>query len=355
MRFAGIIRRGIFLAIGFIYAIPVLTWQILYFALAPRRYLKRRNYSAMEPPPLLPNLHHEMVDVGNGVSIHTVRTFQGNPTKPVLVLVHGFPDWWGCWHRQIKYFRDEFDVVAMSLRGYSLSSKPQGYKDYIAEILINDLYTVIKSLGVEQVILVGHDWGGGLCWLTAMFHPEVISKLVIACAPHPKLMRKNMDWKQFFSSWYMYFFQIPFLPEMMFAAEDYKIVDQMLLEPPMGLQRPGIVTQEYFDAYKKEIARPGALKASINYYRAMMLETAYGVGDEETRAVMNRPVQVPTLVIWADLDVALGMQLLKGIEKYVKSVRVEVLKNCSHWAQQDSPEEFNALMEDFLRPGGSEN
>jgi epoxide hydrolase 4 len=348
MRLPSIVTRLIYLAIGFIYAIPFAFFHIYYFVVNPRRYLKTRNYSAMETPTLLPDIHHEMVDVGDGIHIHTVRTFQGSPTKPVMVLVHGFPEFWGSWRHQLAEFRDDYDMVAISPRGYSLSSKPQGYMNYTTDKLVNDIYSVIDSVGVEKVILMGHDWGGVLCWLTAMLHPEIISKLIIACAPHPKLMKKNMDWEQFFSSYYMYLFQLPFLPELMIRAEDYKILDMMMLEPPMGLRRPGAVSQADIDTYKKEIARPGTLTAAINYYRAMMKLTAYGIEDAEMREAMRRPLQVPTLCIWADCDKALRPQLLRGIGKYVETLRVETLKNCSHWAQQDRPEEFNALVREFL-------
>jgi pimeloyl-ACP methyl ester carboxylesterase len=323
--------------------------QLLYLIMVPRRYLKRRNYSALEIPPLLPDLHHEMVEnTADGVSIHTVRTFRGSPTKPVMVLVHGFPEYWGSWKHQIEAFRNTFDIVAISPRGYSLSSKPKGYLNYTPEKLVNDIYTVFLSLGVPKVVLMGHDWGGSLCWLTAMMHPEMISKLIIACAPHPKLMRKNMDWQQFMSSWYMYLFQMPFLPEIMFMAEDYKIMEAMLMEQPMGLQRSGGMTQAVVDGYKKEISRPGALTAALNYYRAMMRASAFGYDDPKMKEAVQKPLQVPTLVIWADCDQALRPQLLRGLGKYVETLRVETLKNCSHWAQQDRPEEFNALVTEFL-------
>ena len=350
MRLPGVITRLIFLTIGFIYAVPCALFYALLFIKSPRRF-RTRNWSAIEIPPPLPGLHHELVDVGDGISIHTVRTFQGKPTKPVMVLVHGFPEFWGSWRHQIKEFENDFDIVTISPRGYSLSSKPSGYTNYTTTKLVSDIFAVIQSLGVGKVVLMGHDWGGALCWLTAMLHPEIISKFIVACAPHPKLMRKNMDLQQFFSSWYMYLFQLPILPEIMIAFDDYKIMDQMLLEPPMGLQRPGAVTRADVDAYKKEIARPGTLTASLNYYRAMMKTSAYGIEDPAMRDAMRRPLQVPTLCIWADCDQALRPQLLRGIGKYVENVRVETLKKCSHWAQQDRPEEFNALVRDFLFSG----
>jgi pimeloyl-ACP methyl ester carboxylesterase len=348
MRLPGFVRRVIFLTIGFIFAVPCALFQLLYFVFLPRRYLKRRNYSALETAPPLPDLHHEMVDVGDGISIHTVRTFQGNPAKPVMVLVHGFPEYWGSWRRQIQEFRNEYDIIAISPRGYCMSSKPKGYMNYTTPKLVNDIFTVIHSLGVGKVVLMGHDWGGGLCWYTAILHPELISKLIVACAPHPKLMMKNMNVQQLFSSWYMFLFQFPYLPELIIKAEDYKSFDSLLCNPPMGVRRLGAISQADMDVYKKEIDRPGALTASLNYYRAMMRSTAYGIESLALKESMQRPLQVPTLCIWADCDQALRPQLLNGLGRYVDSLRVKVLENCSHYAQQDRPEEFNAAVREFL-------
>jgi len=349
MRLPGFVRRAIYLAIGFIYAVPCAVSQLFrFFLVGPRTYLNRRNYSALETAPLLPDLHHEMVDVGGDVSIHTVRTFKGSPVKPAMVLVHGFPEYWGSWRHVIQEFRGDFDIIAISPRGYCLSSKPKGYMNYTTSKLVNDIFTVIQSIGVGQVVLMGHDWGGSLCWLTAIFHPEVVKKLIIACAPHPKLFKKNYDMFQFFSSWYFFFFQISHLPELMIQSEDYRIFDLALLNPPMGVRRLGALSQAEIDAYKKEIDRPGALTASLNYYRAMMRSTAYGVGSPAMKEAMERPLHMPTLCIWADCDQALRPQLLNGLGRYVDSLRVVMLENCSHWAQQDRPEEFNAAVREFL-------
>ena len=125
MNFKGFAKRWTYIAVGLLYAIPQSLILAYHFLRNPRNFFGRQNWSALTLPAPVPDLHHVMVDISPEISIHTVRTFKGRPTKPVMVLVHGFPEYWASWRNQIKEFRDEYDIVAISMRGYSLSSKPQ--------------------------------------------------------------------------------------------------------------------------------------------------------------------------------------------------------------------------------------
>lgn len=236
----------------------------------------------------------------------------------------------------------------------------QGVDSYSLDKLSEDIAAVIKLEGDGRpAILVGHDWGGAVCWATAAQHPELISKLVIACAPHPYCFSRNFDFDQFFRSWYMFLFQLPFLPELTLSAGDFAFLDEALLKGPAALRRQGALTQEDVDRYKRELSRPGALHASLNYYRSSLRRIAFGrrrggrfggsldVGDQLSRALRNK-ICCPTLVLWADKDIALGRQLLRGTERYVENLRVKILEDCSHWAQQDRPVEFNEAVQEFL-------
>lgn len=224
----------------------------------------------------------------------------------------------------------------------------QGVENYRIAKLADDIAGVIRSLGVPQVVLMAHDWGGAVCWHVAHLYPNLLSQLIIACAPHPKIFSKNMDWNQFLRSWYVFLFQVPMIPELGLWARDFALVDEMFTKPPMGVRRPGAMTQEDIEGYKKELARPGALTSALNYYRGVVVDSSYGMGPEMTEALRQK-LTVPTLCIWADADVALGPQLLQGLEKYVENLRVVTLEDCSHWAQQDRPEEFNAAVWQFLK------
>lgn len=293
------------------------------------------------------NVHSVNVDVGDGITIQTVRTFQGSPKKDVMVMIHGFPESWFSWKYQIEAFRKKYDIVAIVLRGYGLSSKPKGVKNYSMKYLTNDVVEVIRSLGEDKVILMAHDWGGAVAWSVAISYPELLSKLIVACAPHPRTFTANINFNQFARLWYMFLFQIPFLPEISIAVEDYVAMENAFLQQPAGIHHIEKISQDDIEAYKKEISRPGALTAAINYYRALGLAIAWGPersSDERSRG----PVTVPTLLIWADSDVALGPQLIRGTSKHVDHLKIKVLNDCSHWAQQDCPEEFNAFVTEFL-------
>ena len=153
-----------------------------------------------------------MVDVGEGVSIHVARA-GADPAKPFMLFVHGFPEFWGSWRHQIKEFRDTYDVAAMDMRGFGQSSKPAGINSYGMDKVTADMAAVIRKLGCERrAVLVAHDWGGSVCWAVAHAYPELVGRLVIACAPHPRAFAKNFDFNQFLRSWYMFLFQMPFLP-----------------------------------------------------------------------------------------------------------------------------------------------
>ena len=157
-----------------------------------------------------------------------------------------------------------------------------------------------------------------------------------------------MDFNQFLRSWYIFLFQVPYLPELGLWCRDFTLVGEMFTKAPMGVRRPGAMTPDDVLGYKKELSRPGALTAAVNYYRGVIMDNSYGVGPEMT-AALRKKVSMPTLCIWADADVALGPQLLQGLDKYVEDLKVTTLHDCSHWAQQDRPEEFNAAVWEFLK------
>jgi epoxide hydrolase 4 len=334
-------------AIGFFYAALITPLYFIRFLFNPIRFLRKIDRQALELSDPLPNITHEHVDLGNDVSIHIART-GGAPHKPVMLLVHGCPEFWGSWKHQMEHFRDLYDVVAIDMRGYGLSSKPKGLKSYTVVKLAADIAGVIRAVGGNKpVVLVGHDWGGAVCWQTAHLYPELIRKLVIACAPHPKCLLRSMDFNQFLRSWYVYLFQVPWLPEFLYRSSDYALLDEAIMK---ACKRTGAVTAADMELYKKEIARPGALEAALNYYRAMMLPCVMPAHERELiQSSLRRNISCPTLFIWADSDPYLGPQLVEGVERYVDTLQKETLKNCGHFAQQDRPEEFNRLVEDFLQ------
>ena len=279
------------------------------------------------------NLEHWSVAV-NGVRLHTVGAGEG----PLVLLLHGFPDFWYGWRRQIPALAAAgFRVVAPDLRGYNLSDKPAGAREYTIKKLAADVADLVAACGEERAAVVGHDWGGGVAWAFAMTYPEKLSRLAILNSPHPeRLLRALRTPRQFAKSWYMFFFQLPRLPERVLRRGGYR----GLLEPMRKETRPGALTDEDVACYRAAYEQPGALGGMLAYYRAMFLRGG---------RVPMRPITAPTMVVWGERDVHLGRELATPRPELVKDARVEYLP-ASHWVQTDEPDRVNALLLDHLRP-----
>jgi pimeloyl-ACP methyl ester carboxylesterase len=281
---------------------------------------------------------HRWIDVG-GLRLHCVEAGTG----PLVVLLHGFPEFWYAWRYQIPALADAgYRVVAPDLRGYNTSDKPSRVRDYRPRVLVQDVADLIVALGASSAAVAGHDWGGGLAWLLAMQHPKRVERLVLLNAPHPVRFLKGLrSPRQLRRSWYILAFQLPWLPERLVAARDFQALRWIFRHQPT---RPGAFTAQDIDRYVVAAAQPGALRAAINYYRAAFranpLAQAHGL----------RRVDIPTLIIWGDQDRSLGRELAEPDRAWVPDVRVERIAEASHWVQADDPERVNQLMVDFLEP-----
>ncbi|UJB70356.1 alpha/beta hydrolase [Acaryochloris sp. 'Moss Beach'] len=271
----------------------------------------------------------------NQVRLHYVTQGEG----PLMLMLHGFPEFWYSWHHQIPVFAQDYKVVALDMRGYNESEKPQDVSAYCMSELIKDVQGVIQGLGYDQCILVAHDWGGAIAWQFAYAHPEMLQKLIIMNLPHPakfqEALRSNPQ--QMMRSWYIGFFQMPMLPELMFQANDYRAIASMFAERATN---KSAFSPEDLEAYKDAAAKRGALTAMINYYRSnldMLLQPKdWGILD------------VPTLLLWGEDDFALGKELTYGTKDHVRNLELHYLSQCSHWIQQEQPELVNQYMRTFL-------
>jgi pimeloyl-ACP methyl ester carboxylesterase len=269
-------------------------------------------------------------DVGD-VRLHYVEAGEG----PLIVLLHGFPEFWYGWRLQIAPLAAAgFRVVAPDLRGYNLSSRPDGYKAYFAEALATDVHGLIRERGAESALLVGHDWGGTAAWITAMNHPEVVDRLAILNAAHPRKLNQGLRHpSQLRKSWYFFYFQFPRLPEHHVRAKDWQFFKHFLHDarPPY--------TADDMAHYVEAWSQPGAAAAMTNYYRA---------------AVRHSPklgsISAPTLVIWGERDRYLGPTLAEPDRDDVPNLdRVERLPDASHWVHHDEAERVTQLLIDFFR------
>jgi pimeloyl-ACP methyl ester carboxylesterase len=274
----------------------------------------------------------------NGVWLHYVEAGSG----PLVILLHGFPEFWYSWRHQIAGLSAAgFRVLAPDLRGYNLSAKPAGVASYRLELLAGDVLGLIRHAGADRATVAGHDWGGGIAWQVAMHHPEAVERLVILNAPHPAaFLREIRTPGQLRRSWYMFFFQLPWLPEWLFRRGNFASLERVLREDPV---RPATFSSDDIAAYQQALSQPGALTAAINYYRAVF---RYHL---RTAARQMRPIRAPTLLIWGERDRYLGIRLTEGLETWVADLRIERIADASHWVQNDAPEQVNELMIEFLQ------
>ncbi|WP_017297440.1 alpha/beta fold hydrolase [Nodosilinea nodulosa] len=270
----------------------------------------------------------------NGVRLHYVRQGQG----PLMLFLHGFPEFWYSWRHQLNSFAAHYTCVALDLRGYNDSDKPEGIEAYRLEVLVEDVRGAMVALGHEQMVLVGHDWGGAIAWAFAYAHPELLRSLVVMNMPHPAKFAEGLRTpQQLLKSWYVGAFQLPLLPELLLQAGDYWAIEQMLRG--MAIDKTAFSDAD-LRAYKDSAAKPGALTAMVNYYRALTLGRSWS----QPWGILN----VPTLLIWGEEDAALGKELTLGTEAYVSNLRLRYIPQCSHWVQQEQPYQVNALMAEFL-------
>lgn len=285
----------------------------------------------------------------NGIRLHYAESGSGDN---LVILLHGFPEFWYSWRHQLKALGDNYHVVAPDLRGYNLSDKPTRVADYRVEAMVEDTVGLIRHFGASQAVLVAHDWGAGVAWAVAQRYPELISKLVCLQVPPAAVWRANMSLRQLLRSWYMFFFQLPRIPEWAIGRNDLAAIDHTFLE---NVGRKGSFTNEDVAKYKEALRQPGALTAAINYYRAnvwrLMSPPAIASSlDAKGHAVRDGRIRVPTLFIFGERDFAILPATMHGWEKQIDAPYRELrIPDSGHWVQNEAPEEVNAALLAFLK------
>ncbi|KAK7479577.1 hypothetical protein BaRGS_00029214 [Batillaria attramentaria] len=278
------------------------------------------------------------------VRLHYVSN--GAEDKPLMLLVHGFPEFWYSWRHQLREFKDRFRVVAVDQRGYGDSDKPKGVSNYALTTLTNDLRQLIPALGYKKCVLVGHDWGGLVCWAFAQTNPEMVERLIVMNCPSVDAYFKRLmsGFSQLKKSWYVSFFQIPCVPEMFMGLSDMNALTGMFTGKAMGV-KSGAMTEEDVEAYKYTFQRSG-FTAPINYYRALVRYPGlalYRLRQPELK------VTCPTLIIWGCKDGALDTELAAlSADTVSEEATIKYIEDSSHWTPMDRPELVNEYMRDFL-------
>lgn len=273
----------------------------------------------------------------NHIHLHCVIAGDG----PLLILLHGFPEFWYSWRHQISVFAEHFTVVAPDMRGYNKSDKPQHVSDYALPTLVEDIVQLIHSFDQEQAIIVGHDWGGVVAWEIALTHADVVKQLAILNVPHPRVFVQHLltNPRQILRSWYIGFFQLPIIPELAIRSNDYASIEQALRGTAVHKEQ---FPDEVIATFKQAAAQPGALTSAINYYRANAQRGLFTLSG-------NDPVVTAhTLVIWGEQDVALGKELNNDLRRYVPNLTLRFIPDASHWVQQDRPDLVNQYLYEFL-------
>jgi epoxide hydrolase 4 len=309
--------------------------------------------AGMAAQPGAPAISHEYADL-NGVRLHYARAGRG----PLVIFLHGFPEFWYEWKHQIAEFSRDHTVVAPDMRGYNLSSKPAELADYAMPKLVEDVRALasqrLKETGGEKFTLVAHDWGGVVAWVFAAQHPEMLDKLVIVNAPHPTVFGRLLaeDPAQQQASQYMLMFRGP-NAEQTLSENSYAMLTSMVLGA--GL-KDGTITDDDRKMYVDAWSQPGALTGGLNYYRASGVgprQRPPSDGDAARPAAAPPPapdlvVRVPTLVIWGEKDTALLPSNLQGLDRVVPALTIKRVPDGTHWVVREKAPEVNRLIREFI-------
>ncbi len=281
-------------------------------------------------------IEHSLVQVGD-IRLHIVQA--GPKSGPPVILLHGFPEFWYGWNKQIHLLANAgMRVIVPDQRGYNLSDKPKGVSAYRLDILAGDVIRLMDTLGIQKVNLCGHDWGGVVAWAAAALYPDRIERLAVLDAPYPTGVVRNMLVRppQIFKSAYILFFQLPSLPEAMFKRENWKT----LVENMRSTSREGTFSAEDFKYYREAWGQENAMTSMLNWYRALARGSNFL---SKTLRIMQ-----PTLLLWGANDFALGVELAKVSIKFCDQGQLEVFENVGHWIQHEEPERlYNHLTTHF--------
>jgi pimeloyl-ACP methyl ester carboxylesterase len=283
-----------------------------------------------------PQVEHRHIPV-NGITLHVAEAGPGD--GPLVILLHGFPEFWFGWREHIAPLAQAgYRVVAPDQRGYNLSSKPKGVAAYRLDVLAADVFALADALGRDRFSVAGHDWGASVAWWMATRRPERLERLAILNAPHPAVWREAMtrDPAQRKKSRYVQMLRIPALPEFLVRAGGYK----GLAEAFKGAARPDAFGPDAMDAYQAAWRRPGALTATLNWYRALFAQ--------DLPVPPPRSIPTPTLILWGDRDEFAVPEMAERSAELCANVRVEHLPAATHWIAHDAPEAVRQALLDFL-------
>jgi pimeloyl-ACP methyl ester carboxylesterase len=272
-----------------------------------------------------------------GLRLHAALA--GPKTGKPVILLHGFPEFWAGWKKQIGPLAEAgYRVIVPDQRGYNLSDKPKGVSAYRLDLLAKDVVNLMDALGYEKTIVVGHDWGGVVAWAVAVLYPERVERLAVLDAPYPPVIFQNLRANpgQLLKSYYMFLFQLPAIPEALLQRQDWKrMVNSMKKTSP-----PNTFTLKDFDYYQEAWSQAGALTAMLNWYRALFRHPA--------KLPAKPRLGMPTLLLWGGQDFALGRELAEASIQLCEQGELVVFDKANHWIQHEQAAEVNRRLLQFF-------
>jgi pimeloyl-ACP methyl ester carboxylesterase len=276
----------------------------------------------------------------NGIALHVVLA--GPPSGKPLIFLHGFPEFWFAWRRQIDHFVSSgYRVIIPDQRGYNLSDKPAGIANYSIDLLARDVVGILDIVASSKAFVVGHDWGAAVSWYLAARYSDRIHRAAMLSVPHPRVFIKNliMNPAQLRKSWYMFLFQLPWLPEFIVRRRDWGLLVRALRDT----STPGLFSDSDLERYKESWARKGALTTMVNSYRAALLgPSKLALDRERSRA------RVPALLIWGKNDQFAVEAMARESLQYCDNGHLEFFESATHWVQHEESTNVNNLLSQFF-------
>ncbi|MBV7266874.1 alpha/beta fold hydrolase [Erythrobacter ani] len=273
----------------------------------------------------------------NGLTFEVAEAGEGDH---LALCLHGFPELHYSWRHQMPVLaRKGYRVWVPNLRGYGATDRPEGTEAYRLRTLAKDVAALIDASSAKEVTLIAHDWGAIIAWYFAIMKVRPLTRLVILNVPHPNCARRELKrWRQLKKSWYIFFFQLPWIPEWLLGRGGAAPIGRVFRDSAVNKE---LFIPEEVRPYREAAAQPGALTAMFNYYRALIRRP-------DARDTGAGKVDVPTLVLWGEQDVAIDIHVLDGMNKYVSDLTVRRYPHASHWVQQDIPDEINQALSEWL-------
>ena len=282
------------------------------------------------------NFQFDYAQIG-GVKLHYAKAGEG---ENLVLFLHGFPEFWYSWRYQLAALSDEYTVVAPDLRGYNWSDKPPRVEDYKIDNLVDDVLGLIRYFGNEKTAIVAHDCGAGIAWEIAEKYPESIWKLACMQVPPISVWKKNQTLRQTLASWYMIFYQIPYLPEWILSRNNFALAEILCRNAAADYN---FFSAENMKEYKRSWREPGALTSMINFYRANVFDIFF-------KSQGDAKIKVPTLFIYGEKDTAVLPATVKNVADVIDAPFSEIrIPDSGHWVQQEAAEIVTDSLREFLK------